>query len=176
LFPPIPSEIILPLAGFTASKGQTFGLGEAIAWATVGSVVGAIILYGLAYWFGRERTRAILNWFPLTNESDVDRTEEFFEKYKLPAVFFGRMLPIFRSLISLPAGVVKMNFALFLVLTTIGSSIWNTLLIGAGFALGEQWHLVEEYVGILSKLVLIVIVALLAWWVIVRLKNRKKEV
>lgn len=175
LFPPIPSEIILPLAGFTASQGGSFTLVEAIVWASIGSVAGAIMLYGIARLFGRERTRAFLNWLPLTKESDVDKTEEFFEKYKRPTVFFGRMLPIFRSLISLPAGVVKMNFPLFIVLTTIGSAIWNTALVSAGFGLGSNWHLVESYVGVLSKLVLAVVLVGLIVWLVLRLRDRRRR-
>lgn len=176
LFPPIPSEVILPLAGFTASQGESFSVLSAIIWATIGSVSGALALYGLARLIGRERTRAFLNWLPLTKEEDVDKTEAFFEKYKSPTVFFGRMLPIFRSLISLPAGVVKMNIGLFILLTTVGSAIWNTALIYAGYALGENWHIVENYVGVASKVVAVLVVAAAALWVILRLRRPKTAV
>ncbi|QOQ39580.1 DedA family protein [Trueperella pecoris] len=172
LFPPLPSEIILPLAGFTASQGTQFGLVEAIVWATVGSLVGAWALYGIARVIGRERTRAIFNWLPLVKMSDVDKTEAWFHKHDQSTVFFGRMLPIFRSLISLPAGVIKMNFVKFTLLTAAGAAIWNTALVGAGYVLGENWHLVENYVGILSKIVLGALLLALAWWVAVRLRSR----
>ncbi|WP_406708648.1 DedA family protein [Trueperella pyogenes] len=175
LFPPLPSEIILPLAGFTASQGTSFNLAEAIIWATAGSLVGAWALYGIARIIGRERTRAIFNWLPLVKISDVDKTEAWFHKHDQSTVFFGRMLPIFRSLISLPAGVIKMNFLKFTVLTTLGAAIWNATLIGAGYILGENWHLVDDYVGILSKIVLVAILALLLWWVVSRLRKTPRE-
>lgn len=175
LFPPLPSEIILPLAGFTASQGTSFNLAEAIIWATAGSLVGAWALYGIARIIGRERTRAIFNWLPLVKISDVDKTEAWFHKHDQSTVFFGRMLPIFRSLISLPAGVIKMNFLKFTVLTTLGATIWNATLIGAGYILGENWHLVDDYVGILSKIVLVAILALLLWWVVRRLRKTPRE-
>ncbi|MEW6935752.1 DedA family protein [Trueperella pyogenes] len=175
LFPPLPSEIILPLAGFTASQGTSFNLAEAIIWATAGSLVGAWALYGIARIIGRERTRAIFNWLPLVKISDVDKTEAWFHKHDQSTVFFGRMLPIFRSLISLPAGVIKMNFLKFTVLTTLGAAIWNAALIGAGYILGENWHLVDDYVGILSKIVLVAILALLLWWVVRRLRKTPRE-
>lgn len=173
LFPPLPSEIILPLAGFTASQGTSFGLVSAIVWATAGSLVGAWALYAIARLIGRERTRAIFNWLPLVKMSDVDKTEEWFHKHDQSTVFFGRMLPIFRSLISLPAGVIKMNLAWFTLLTTAGAAIWNTALVGAGYVLGENWHLVEQYVGILSYVVAAVVVVLLVWWVVKRLRANR---
>ncbi|WP_311590642.1 DedA family protein [Trueperella bernardiae] len=173
LFPPLPSEIVLPLAGFTASQGTSFGLVEAIVWATVGSLVGAWALYGIARLIGRERTRAILNWLPLVKMSDVDKTEAWFHKHDQSTVFFGRMLPIFRSLISLPAGVIKMNFLWFTLLTTAGAAIWNTALVGAGYILGENWHLVEQYVGLLSYVVAALVVVLLGWWVVKRLRANR---
>lgn len=175
LFPPLPSEIILPLAGFTASQGTKFTLVEAILWATLGSLVGAWALYGIARLFGRERTRAVFEWLPLVKMSDVDSTEEWFHKHNQSTVFFGRMLPIFRSLISLPAGVIKMSFPLFTVLTVAGSAIWNTALIGAGYFLGENWHVVEEYVGVFSKVVLVLALVALVAWVAHRVYTNKKS-
>lgn len=158
IFPPIPSEVILPLAGFTASRGMSFGLVSAIIWATAGSLVGALALYGIARLFGRERTRWFLSKLPLMDTSDIDKTEAFFEKHERSAVFFGRMVPIFRSLISLPAGVVKMDLGKFVLFTTIGSLIWNIALIYAGYVLGENWTQVEVYLSTFSKLVAIAIV------------------
>jgi membrane protein DedA with SNARE-associated domain len=153
LFPPLPSEVILPLAGFTASRGS-FNVLAAVLATTVGSLVGAIALYYVGALVGRERTRRIIGWLPLVKLEDVDRTEAWFHKHGSMAVFFGRMIPIFRSLISLPAGVDRMPLPKFVLLTTAGSLIWNSIFVGAGFALGESWHLVEEYAGVLQKIVI----------------------
>lgn len=171
LFPPLPSEIILPLAGFTASQGD-LGLIEVILWCTAGSVVGAWALYGVGALLGRERTRAIMNKLPLVKIEDVDKTEKWFDKHGKKTVFFGRMIPIFRSLISIPAGVTRMPLLIFTGLTLVGSLIWNTILIYAGYLLGENWHKVEQYVGILSKVVLALIVLGLVVWIVMRLRQR----
>ncbi|MGO1592815.1 MAG: DedA family protein [Ancrocorticia sp.] len=165
---------MLPLAGFSAGAGAGFTLLGAILWCTAGSLVGAWVLYGLGALLGRERTRKILNALPLVNPNDVVRTEAFFDKYGLWTVFFGRMIPIFRSLISLPAGVTRMHLAKFTALTTAGSLIWNTILISAGYALGANWHVVEEYVGVASKVVLVLIVAALIVWIALRIRKNRK--
>ncbi len=165
LFPPLPSEIILPLAGFTASKGD-FGLAEALLWTTLGSVVGALALYGLGALLGRDRLRAIVDRMPLVQLSDVDRAEEWFARHGGKAVFFGRMIPIFRSLISIPAGVERMPVGRFTLLTTAGSLIWNTVFVLSGYFLGENWPVVETYAGIVQKLVIVaVLVAVAAYCV-----------
>jgi membrane protein DedA with SNARE-associated domain len=177
LFPPLPSEVILPLAGFTASRGS-FGLVEAIVFTTLGSVVGAWALYGLGAWLGRSRVRAIVNKMPLMSADDFDKTEVWFGKHGPKAVFFGRMVPLFRSFISLPAGVERMNPLLFTGLTAAGSLIWNSIFVVAGFYLGENWHLVEQYAGVLQKIVIAVVVALVVWFVVTRvrsIRSRKRE-
>ncbi len=161
LFPPLPSEIILPLAGFTASKGQ-FSLVEALGWTTLGSVVGALALYGLGVLLGRDRLRAIIDRMPLVQLSDFDRTEEWFARHGGKAVFFGRMIPIFRSLISIPAGVERMPIGRFTVLTTAGSSIWNSVFVLSGYFLGENWPVVETYAGFVQKLVILVVLVAVA--------------
>lgn len=172
LFPPIPSEIVLPLAGFSASKG-VFSLPEALIWTTVGSVVGAVIVYLAGMLLGRERTRNLVAKIPLVKVSDFDRTEQWFAKHGAKAVFFGRMIPLFRSFISLPAGVERMNFAKFLLLTTLGSLIWNTVFVVAGYLLGANWYLVDEYAGVFQKIVIVAVVVAIGWFVITRLRNRR---
>jgi len=167
LFPPLPSEIILPLAGFTASQGS-FGVLEAILWTTAGSVVGALALYWVGALVGRERTRWIAERLPLVKVEDVDRTEEFFLRHGSATVFFGRFIPIFRSLISIPAGVERMPQWKFLGLSAAGSAVWNTIFVGAGYLLGEQWHVVEEYAGILQKVVIGVVAAAVVWFAVTR--------
>ncbi|WNV82758.1 DedA family protein [Umezawaea sp. Da 62-37] len=173
LFPPLPSELFLPLAGFTASRGG-MSLVAAIAWTTAGSVAGALLLYYLGALLGRDRIRAIADRLPLVDVSDVDRTEDWFSKHGAKAVFLGRMVPVFRSLISIPAGIERMPLPRFLALTTAGSLIWNTALIMAGYLLGEQWHLVEDYMGIVSTVVLALIVVALVWFVVSRLVKRRQ--
>jgi membrane protein DedA with SNARE-associated domain len=173
VFPPLPSEVILPLAGFTASQGNLSFVG-AILWTTAGSLVGALILYQLGKWLGREKIRHYAANLPLVKIKDIDTAERWFTKYETRVVLFGRMIPIVRSLISIPAGVEKMPLNIFILYTTIGSFIWNTTLISAGYLLGEQWDLVEKYVGIFQKLVIIAIVISAAYFVAVRLKKRRK--
>ncbi|MFJ7419112.1 DedA family protein [Streptomyces uncialis] len=153
LFPPLPSELFLPLAGFTASQGR-MSLAEALVWTTLGSVVGALALYGFGALLGRDRLRRIIARIPLMKVSDYDRTEEWFAKHGTKAVLFGRVLPIFRSLISIPAGVVRMPILTFVALTALGSAVWNTVLVMAGYSLGNNWHRVEGYAGIMERVVL----------------------
>jgi membrane protein DedA with SNARE-associated domain len=172
LFPPIPSEVILPLAGFAASRGE-LDLVAAIVFTTLGSILGALALYGLGAWLGRDRIRAIARRLPLVDVSDVDRTEAWFTRHGSKAVFFGRMLPLFRSFISIPAGIERMTLWKFLLLTTAGSLIWNTLFILAGFWLGEQWHIVEQYADILQYVVIAGIVGAVAWFVIARVRKHR---
>ncbi|MCB7135589.1 DedA family protein [Cellulosimicrobium marinum] len=167
LFPPLPSEVILPLAGFTASQGS-FGLAEAILWTTAGSVVGALALYAVGALVGRERTRWVAERLPLVKVEDVDRTEQFFLRHGGATVFFGRFIPIFRSLISIPAGVERMPVWRFTLLTTAGSAIWNTLFVLAGYTLGENWHVVERYAGLFQTVVIVVVAAAVAWFVVTR--------
>ncbi|OXM73954.1 MULTISPECIES: DedA family protein [Amycolatopsis] len=171
LFPPIPSELVLPLAGFSASQG-TFSLLEALAWTTFGSVAGAVIVYWLGALLGRDRTRALLLRIPLVKASDFDRTEAWFAKHGTKAVFFGRMVPIFRSLISLPAGIERMPFGRFLVLTTLGSLIWNTLFVFAGYLLGANWHVMNDYAGIFQYAVIGAVAIALVVFVVTRLRDR----
>lgn len=174
LFPPIPSELILPLAGFTAASGA-FGPWEAVIWATVGSVVGALMLYGIGAWLGRRRMYRIADWLPLVDFEDVEKTERWFNKFGYWTVFLGRMVPIFRSLISIPAGIERMNLWLFTLFSLLGSAIWNTIFVWGGFLLGDNWHLVSDYADIFSNIVLIAVVAFIAWWVIARvLRNRRR--
>nr|WP_203751162.1 DedA family protein [Cellulomonas chitinilytica] len=172
VFPPLPSEVILPLAGFTASQG-TFGLVEAIAWTTAGSVVGALVLYLVGALVGRDRTRALLGRIPLVSLQDVDRAEAFFARHARTAVFVGRMVPVFRSLISVPAGVERMPLGTFLLLTAAGSAVWNTVFVCAGYLLGESWGVVQQYAGVLQWVVVAVVVALVAWFVVGRLRARR---
>lgn len=174
LFPPLPSEVILPLAGFTASQGN-FSLAGAIFWTTLGSVVGAIALYWIGAALGRRRLRVIVDKMPLVDLDDLDRTESWFERHGKATVFFGRMVPIFRSLISIPAGIERMSFPLFVVLSAAGSLIWNTVFVVAGYFLGENWHIAEQYAGVFSRIVAVAVVVFVVWWVVRRVRRNQKK-
>lgn len=174
VFPPVPSELILPLAGFTASRGS-FGLVEVLLWATLGSVVGAVALYGLGAWLGLDRLRRIADRMPLVKVSDVDRSVGWFGRHGSKAVFFGRMIPIFRSLISIPAGVQRMPLPRFILLTLAGSAIWNSIFVIAGFLLGENWSAVEPYAGVLQWVVIVGIVLAIGAFIVIRLRERGSD-
>ena len=172
LFPPIPSEIILPLAGFTASQG-TFTLAGAIAWTTAGSVVGALVLYLLGATLGRARFRALWARLPLVDLGDLDRTEAWFYRHGRKAIFFGRMIPIFRSLISIPAGIERMPLLSFTLLTMAGSLLWNSVFVIAGYQLGENWHRVEPYADTFQKLVIGAVALAVLWFVVQRVRRNR---
>jgi membrane protein DedA with SNARE-associated domain len=174
LFPPLPSEVILPLTGFAAGQG-VISLFSALFWTTLGSVVGAFALYRIGALFGRDRMYALWERLPLVKVSDLMKTEQWFVKHGKKAVFFGRMIPIFRSLISIPAGVERMPLPTFVLLTALGSFLWNSVLVMAGYLLGDQWDLVESYVGVLSKAVLVLVVAALAGAVVRRVRARRAD-
>ena len=170
LFPPLPSEVILPMAGLAAARGS-FTLFEALFWTTAGSVVGAFALYGIGAVLGLDRLRALVKRLPLLHVDDVDRTVAWFGRHGGKAVFFGRMLPIFRSLISIPAGVVRMPLWRFGLLTLAGSLLWNSVFVLSGYLLGEQWHIVEEYAGILQYVVIAAAAAALVWFTVPRVRQ-----
>lgn len=163
VFPPLPSEVILPLAGFTASQGG-FSLWAALFWTTAGSVLGALVLYAIGAALGMQRTIAIAERIPLIQTSDIDKTVAWFHKHGTKAIFFGRMLPVFRSLISIPAGIERMSLPIFVGLTLAGSFIWNSVFVVAGYQLGENWHRVERYAELFQYLVIgIVAIAVIAF-------------
>lgn len=173
-FPPLPSEVILPLAGFAASLGS-FSLVGALFWTTLGSVVGAVGLYALGRAFGEERMRKAVDRLPLVDVADLDRTIAWFHKHGRKAVFFGRMVPVFRSLISIPAGVTAMPVWQFLAFTTTGSLVWNSIFVIAGYQLGENWSAVEPYAAVGQYVVIAVVVVLIVYWVVRRILSRSRQ-
>lgn len=162
VFPPIPSEVVLGLAGYVASRGDATIYGMVLA-ATVGSLVGALVLYGFAAAVGPYRLRAIVirygTWIGFS-ESDLDRTEAWFDRRSRYAVLICRCIPLIRSLISIPAGFRRMPLTPFIIFTTIGSLVWNTILVSAGYALGEQWDRVLDYTEPFQDVVMVAIVLL----------------
>ena len=157
VFPPIPSEVILPLAGFTAAQGR-YSIVEAVLWATLGSVAGALLLYGIGAALGLDRLKVIAHRMPLVDVADIDKADAWFTKHGPKAVFLGRFVPGIRSIISIPAGIDRMPVAKFLGYTTAGSLIWNSLFVWIGFQLGDRYHLVEQYMDPISKVVYVLIV------------------
>lgn len=167
IFPPIPSEVVLPFAGFYAGKGEASVPGMMLA-ATVGSVVGAWVLYGIAAWIGPDRFHRFVvargRWFGV-KERDLDRAEAWFDKRAGAAVLLGRCVPLVRSIVSIPAGFRRMPFVRFSVYTAIGSLAWNVALIGAGAVLGRRWEEVGNVVAVLQWAVIVAIAVLVAWFV-----------
>ncbi len=157
LIPPIPSEVVLPMAGFLVGQGR-FDIVPLLIAATIGSMTGALVLYGVGYWLGDRRLRWLVRRygkFLLMDEQDLDGTTSWFKRHGSTAVFVGRLVPGIRSLISIPAGVTHMPIGKFCIFTVAGSLIWNTILIGAGWILGREWHRVEEYTGVLEIIVIV---------------------
>jgi membrane protein DedA with SNARE-associated domain len=164
VFPPIPSEIILPFAGFSASQGD---INVVLAWAaaTVGALVGAWLLYGVGAAIGEQRIEALAGarWFPLFTINDLERGERFFERYGDRIVLFGRCIPLVRSIVSVPAGVERMPLGRFTGLTAVGSGVWNGVFIGAGYELGDRWERVEGWVQPVAYAVVALLASGLLW-------------
>lgn len=153
LFPPIPSEVVLPLAGFLVGRGD-LGFAGAIAAATLGSVTGALALYALGRWGGRPLVLRYGRWLRV-DASSLDRAEGWFERWGDLVVLGARVVPLARSVVSVPAGTSRMPIVRFTVLTAIGSAVWNTALVGMGYSLGANWEAVSEWVGRYSDAVLV---------------------
>lgn len=171
IFPPIPSEVILPIAGFAAAQG-VISLASALIWTTVGSVLGALGLFWLGRKVGRDKLIRLLDRMPLMKVSDLERTEKWFARHGNSAVLIGRLLPVFRSLISVPAGFSGMGWIRFTVLTTIGSAAWNTLFVMAGYLLGANWALIEPYAGMFEKIIMAGVAIAVIYFVQHRLRQR----
>jgi membrane protein DedA with SNARE-associated domain len=176
LFPPIPSEVVLPMAGFVAGRGDAWVVGMVIA-STIGSVVGALALYAIAAAIGPERLRAIVvrhgKWLRLT-EKDLDKAEDWFDRRSTFAVLVGRCVPLIRSLVSIPAGFRRMPIGQFTLYTLIGSVVWNSALVGAGYALGDRWEQVGDWVGYFQYVVIAGFLVALGWFVWTRYVSPKR--
>ncbi|WP_081687100.1 DedA family protein [Glycomyces tenuis] len=168
IFPPVPSELILPVAGYLSYSGQmNFGL--VMVFATIGSMIGGWFYYYVGYAFGRDRTRWLFEKLPLFEVKDFELAERVFAKWGVVAVLAGRCLPIVRSVISIPAGIEKMPIWKFSLFTLIGSTVWNSIWVGLGFGFGPQIEpVLNRYSDLLSKIVLGVIAVLVLWFVVAR--------
>ncbi len=171
IFPPIPSEVILTFGGaMTAETSMT--VTGVVAVSTAGSVIGAIILYGLGMLLGKERIEKIVNRYGhilRVTVEDVEKADNWFHKYGLWTIFFCRFVPLIRSLISIPAGMARINFVTFLLLTTIGTFIWNVVLVSIGAMVGDSWesivHYMDYYSNVVYVLLVILFLAFVIWYV-----------
>lgn len=172
VFPPVPSEVILPLAGFLTSQGG-LSLPLVFVTATAGAYLGALVLYGLGARLGMERSVRGLAKLPLVDRDDFERAAAWFGRHGRSSVFFGRLIPGVRSLISLPAGAGRMPLASFSLFTLAGSGVWNALLLGLGAALGTQYALVERYSHVLDYVVYAALAVLVGWLVVRAVRRRR---
>lgn len=180
IFPPIPSEVILTFGGFMTAGTDMTITGVIIA-STLGSAGGAVVLYYIGSILGAERMKRIVvkygSWLRVTTD-DVDKSYSWFNKYGPWTVFFCRFIPLIRSLISIPAGMSKMSMPKFLVLTTIGTFIWNTVLVNLGASVGENWGDIVAVMDVYSNIAYAAIAALsiafLIWFFYFRPKKKAK--
>lgn len=173
IFPPIPSELIMPFAGFVAARGDLNVVGVLVA-GTAGSVAGALPWYYAGKVYGKERLEAFADkharWMTVTH-GDIEHAMESFEKHGRKVVLLGRLIPAIRTLISVPAGLAKMPMGQFLLYSTVGSLIWTGVLTGAGYLLESQYERVAQYVDPVSKAILIGLVG----WYLYRVATFKKR-
>lgn len=176
VFPPIPSEIIMPSAGFTASKGELVLTGVIIA-GSIGSLLAAAVLY----WVGRKIPKPLIFKFVdrygryfFIKHSDVEKSLEWFEKYGHRIVFFGRMIPAVRSLISIPAGMSEMSFWKFMLYSALGTVIWTTFLASVGYYFGNNTELMHQIFSQVGYIIIAIVLVIIAW-VLYRRQRRKKS-
>lgn len=175
IFPPIPSELIIPLTGYSAAQGE-LNVFLVIIVATLGSVVGAFPWYYLGNFFGLDRLKKMsLSYGRLLTLSpeDIEAAAKWFNLHGRVAVLFGRLIPGVRTLISVPAGIASMPLPTFLLYTTIGSAIWNTALVFLGYFLGTQHELVSGYIGPISDAIIFLMIAIYIYRVVTF--GRKKK-
>lgn len=174
LFPPIPSELIMPFAGFAASRGELILLWVVVA-GVIGTLAGNVVWFELARTFGADRTRRLCEkygrWIGVTRP-DLDKAEATLRRWGPLAVFLGRMMPGIRTVISIPAGLIEMPRVTFYAWTALGSIIWVGGLALLGYMLGEGYHHIEAYVDPIGK-VLVVLVVVLFLWQVARIWLRK---
>jgi len=178
VFPPIPSEVILPLAGSLALEGRFTLFGVTVS-GTVGSVLGALVFYAVGHLFGEHRVRVLMRrygkWLMLSEE-DFDTALAWFNRYGEKVIFFGRMVPIVRSLISIPAGIAEMHLGYFGGYTAVGTALWSFLLAFAGYLLGKSWALVSEWMSRYEKLTLAIGIVVVVTFFAVRFFRRRRDV
>ncbi len=176
IFPPIPSEVVLPLAGSLTLSGR-FSIGLITVVGMLGSLTGAFAFYGLGKWLGEANVRKFIEKYgryAFLSTADLDRSLDWFNRYDDRVIFFSRMVPIVRSLISIPAGIATMHFWKFSIYTILGTALWSFLLSFGGRLLGAQWHLITDFVNTYQNIVLVIIGLLLAYFICSRLLKKKR--
>ncbi|MBB5824570.1 DedA family protein [Micromonospora carbonacea] len=174
IIPPIPSEIVLAMAGYLASQGQ-FNVVLIVVAATVGSLLGALVLYWLGAALGEERLKRWLDHIPLVDRDDLEKADRWFERHGRWAVLIGRVVPVVRSLVSVPAGADRMPLGEFVLLTTLGSGVWNALIVGAGFALGSRWEEVDRYSSWFNYAIFAVFGVMVVSWAAKKVRRRRAQ-
>ena len=177
LFPPIPSEVVMPFAGFLVNKGEMSFTGIMIA-GTLGAVLGAGAIYFIGIKLGEKRLRRWVDRngkYLLLSEDELDSSLETFNEHGKKMVLFGRLIPTIRSLISIPAGLEKMNIPVFLLFTLIGTTIWNLLLAGGGIYLGQNWQQILGWIDTYSYVVYAILGSLLLYYIFVQVRARQAE-
>lgn len=173
---PIPSELVLLLTGVSAGQGSFSFIGAVLA-TTAGSLVGAAVLYTIGWWVSEERIRLVVKRFGKYigfRLRDFDKAVHWFEGHGVPIVLFGRLIPVVRSLVSIPAGLTRMSPVKFFAFTGIGSLVWNTAWISAGFVLGENWEVAERFSSVIDYVVYAVLAFILIQLAIRFIKATKK--
>jgi membrane protein DedA with SNARE-associated domain len=177
VFPPIPSEIILTFGGFMTTKTDLTFFGVVIT-ATVGSVIGAIALYGIGMWIGENKLYKLVQKygkFLRVTTKDLTKTFKWFERYGYWTIFLCRFIPLIRSLISIPAGITRMNIWIFIIFTTIGTLLWNIILIYLGQTVGGNWHVIVNYMDIYSKIIYVLLLLLVIYILFKWLKRIRQK-
>ena len=177
IFPPIPSELVLPFAGALSAKGE-MNFWAAVAAGTVGSLIGAIVLYAVGYFAREAGVRTLVaryGKFLFISEKDLDRAAEWFERYGEAIIFFGRLIPLVRSIISVPAGYTRMNPARFIIYTILGTTVWNLILAYAGRLLGENWEKILAFMDTYQYATLAVLVLLAMSFLTWRIVKRRQS-
>ncbi|ADH66053.1 MULTISPECIES: DedA family protein [Nocardiopsis] len=173
-FPPMPSEAVLPGAGFLAYAGH-MNVWLAILWATIGCLVGAWGFYAIGALLGRERTAWLVEKTPLLEIEDFYKAERFFTRFGGVAVLLGRCVPLVRSFISVPAGIERMPLFKFSLYTVIGSAVWNTIWIGLGYVFGPAIEpILAQWSGVISNIVVVIIGLLVLWFILARVYKRTR--
>jgi membrane protein DedA with SNARE-associated domain len=160
---PIPSELIMPFAGFLVATGE-FSFFWVIVFSSLGSIVGSLLSYYMGYYGGKPLLTRYGKYF-LVNNEDLKKTENWFNKRGEITIFIGRLVPVVRHLISIPAGISKMKLGKFCLYTLLGATIWNTFLAYLGYVLGQHWNYVRQYTEPLSMIMAVVIVIGVIWFI-----------